>query len=305
MKRTTSQSLRWMLVGLLSLAACKKDEASSGADAGPAAAAGEDAPSAEGGDEEPASDLPSAESILAKAVEAVGGREKLDEVDSFYYKANVKISPMGIEGPVEIWWKDGDFYMLNVVPGVGKIQEGKKGELIWQDDPINGLRELEGPEAEQHAWAAALMLTADWKEHFETAQTVAERTVDGTKVYDVELKTDSGAKLIMTFDADSGLQVAQRYEQVLPTGAVPLEVTMSDYRDVEGIKIAFEQKTDASVAQATQTLETVEINPEVDESKFAMPTGGAEVVTKDEAKKPTAMPFGPDGKPGRPVPEKD
>jgi hypothetical protein len=82
----------------------------------------------------------------------------------------------------------------------------------------------------------------------------------------------------MTFDAESGLQLAQKFSQVTTFGKTPVEVTFEDWRDVDGIRFAFRQVTDAKVTKLEQTLERVEIGAEVDSGKFAMPSGGAEVV---------------------------
>ena len=97
---------------------------------------------------------------------------------------------------------------------------------------------------------------------------------------------------------DSGLQVAQKYEQATPMGKMPVSVTMEDYREIDGIKVAFRQVTDASLAKATQTITKLELNPTVDTSRFAMPSTEHDTVKKD-----TLMPFDADGKPGKPVPE--
>lgn len=278
------------------------------------AAAGGDAPADSADEAEASSEPPAAEDLLARAVEAVGGRKRLDDVHSFYYKGTISILGQNIGGDIEIWWKDGDFYTTEEMAGIGRIQAGKQGDVIWSEDPINGLRKLAGAEAEQHMWASSLMLAADWKRYFETAKTTGERELDGKKVYDVDLTSKSGARVELTFDADTGLLVAEKFEQVTPMGKMPVTVQMGDYRDVDGIKIAHEQTTDASLAKATQKIAEVLINPEVDTSKFAMPSGGAEAVapSKDGGvapvaegeKKKTMMPFDADGKPGKPVPPK-
>jgi hypothetical protein len=90
---------------------------------------------------------------------------------------------------------------------------------------------------------------------------------------------------------------------------MPISVKMEDYRVVDppGVQIAFRQVTDAKLMKATQEITEVEVNVDVDTSRFAMPTGGAEVVRAEDmgkAKKGEMMPFDEDGKPGKPVPKK-
>lgn len=283
-------------LALLGAGACNKSD---GPEKASPAKAVDSAADDEGGEHvEPTSGLPDAEALLDKAVEAVGGRDKLDAIESFYYSGQITIMGQNIASEIEIWWKDGDFYTEQPMVGIGMIRAGKAGETIWSEDPIHDLRKLEGPEAEQHTWASSLMLAADWQRYFTDAETVEERELEGKKVYDVKLTSKSGSEVLLTFDADTGLQVAQAFEQVTPMGDMPVAVRMKDYREVEGVKVAFQQITDASLAKATQTITKIEINPEIDTSKFAMPTSNTEVVDKK-----TMMPFDADGKPGKPLPE--
>ena len=230
---------------------------------------------------QPGADLPDAEEILAKSIDAIGGKAALDGVKSFYYEGKVELLGQNIGGDVKVWWKEGDFYTEQNMAGVGTVSAGKLGDEIWSNDPITGLRKLEGKEAEQHMWASSLQLAADWKRYFDEAKTVAERTDDGKKVYDVELTAKTGGKVKMTFDAESGLQVGQTFDQVTPLGSMPISVKMEDYREIEGVKIAFKQVTDASIAKATQTITKLELNPEVSTARFQMPKSGAETVKRD------------------------
>lgn len=279
---------RVFLAAMLAIGACDDKGGDAGASASTPSAAAGDPASAKGdaaaaGDalaEPAAPELPPAEEILAKAVRAVGGKDKLGGIESFYYEGKIEIVGQNIAGAVKIWWKNGDFYTEQQMGGIGMVRAGKSGDEVWAEDPITGLRKLEGAEAEQHMWASSLQLAADWERYFEKATTLEEREQDGAKVYDVELVAESGGKVKMTFDAESGLQVAQTFAQVTPLGSLPVTVKMEDYREVDGVKIAFKQVTDANLMKATQAIDKIEINVPVSESRFAMPSTGADVVKK-------------------------
>jgi hypothetical protein len=252
--------------------------------------------------------LPAAEDLLARAVDAVGGVKRLAAIESIHYTGKMTIAGHNIIGELALWWKGGEFYMETTMIGIGKIRAGKRGDVVWSQDPILGLRTLAGKEAEQAEWQSELFLAAEWQDHFAEAETVEARELDGRPVYDVKLTSAAGDEVLMTFDRETGLQVAQSFSQVSPTGAIPLRIKMEDYRDVDGLKVAFRQVMDASIATMEQQISSVEFNVEVDESRFAMPSaasGSPAPKTEPESKSRTgraAMPFGPDGKPGRPVP---
>ena len=228
--------------------------------------------------EPPAVDLPLAEELLQKAEAAAGGKDAIGKIDSFYKEGKVSLKGQNIEGGLRAWWKSGDFYVENTILGVGKAEGGKKGEVIWMRDPINGLRQVDGVEAEQARWGSSLSLVGEWEKFFEQAKTVKEHELDGKKVYDVELTGKSGGTVTVTLDAESGLHVAQAYKQASPLGDTPVSVKFEDFREVAGVMIPHRHVMDASLATIVETLTKVEVNLEVDESKFALPTGGAETV---------------------------
>lgn len=229
-----------------------------------------------------APELPEAAGILARATTAMGGKEAIDRVKSFYYRGTIELVGQNIHGDLEIWWKGGDFFMEQLVPGIGQMRAGKRGDEIWSADPVHGLRRLSGVEAEQHAWASSLLLAAEWERYFKTANTIAVRSEGGRTIHDVELGAPSGLRVVMSFDAESGLQVGQSFEQVTPMGKQPFDVRFEDYREVEGIKLAYRQVIDAKVQQVVQVITEVRLNAEVDESKFAQPRTGADLVQQVE-----------------------
>jgi zinc protease len=277
---------RWLLALVVVVGACDKKTEEAKAD--PKAAATEAKTTDAKGTAEPSNvdGLPDAEAILAKAVDAVGGKDKLATITSFHLVGKLLVTGQNITGDLELWWKDGDFYTEQKMVGIGEIRAGKQGAKIWSEDPINGRRELTGLEAEQHTWASSLLLAADWKRYFATAETIGKRDKDGKTLYDVKLKSASGAEVELSFDAESGLQVAQKFQQDTPLGKMPVAVEMQDYRDVDGLKLPFKQVTDASLAKATQEIVSIEFNVPIDTEKFAMPTGGAPVVEGKAAPPP-------------------
>ncbi len=243
----------------------------------------------------PTTPLPDGALLLENAVKAAGGHGSLAQIKSFYKEGRVSLTGQNIGGDVRSWWKDGDFYTENVIVGVGQAEGGKLGDAVWTRDPINGLRRIDGVEAEQALWNGTLSLAADWPRFFKTVRTVAERSKNGRKIYDVELTSEAGTKLTLSLDAESGLQVGQSFRQASPMGDMPVKVELEDFREVNGVMVPFREVMDASLATIVQEFTKIEVNVEVDTSKFAMPTGGAEVVPVPLAPAPVAPAGGPAG----------
>lgn len=222
--------------------------------------------------------LPAATELLEKAVEAQGGRARWDALTSLYFEGETSVMAQKVGGKMKLWWQAGDFYVEAEMIGVGIVRAGKQGDVIWTEDPVSGLRNVTGAEAEQHAWASSPSLPAQWQRHFAKAETIGQREIGGKKAYDVQLTAKSGSTVTLSFDAETGLQLAQSFKQITPMGEVPLSIELQDYREVDGFKLPFVQVTDLKIAKATQTLTKVEFGVPVDATKFAMPTSGTTVV---------------------------
>lgn len=220
----------------------------------------------------PRSDLPNAEALLAKVVEASGGGAKLDAIQSFYQEMTVEMLGAGIKGPGKSWSKGDDFYLELSLPGVGTTLGGGKGGKMWTLDPIQGLRTLEGKEAEAAAMGTSLNIAHDWKRFFDRAETTKVEEVGGKKFAEVTLTADkSGNQVVLRIDLDDHRIVMQRLKQYSSMGEIPVEVTLSDYREQDGVWFAFEQLADMKLQKIKTTTTKLDLNVPVDETKFAMP----------------------------------
>jgi hypothetical protein len=259
--------LRHSVTVLLVLAAC------SGGDAGKADVGKNDAVKvAPKPAEAPAKDkLPLAEELLAKVVEASGGADKLDAIKSFSQEMTVEILGAGISGAGKTWSKGDDFFLEITLPGVGASSGGGKDGKMWTLDPIQGLRMLGGKEADVAAMGTSLNLAHDWRRFFDRAETTEIEEVDGKKFAEVVLTAASGNTVVLRIDLGDHRVVAQRLKQYSSMGEIPVEVTLSDYREQDGVWFAFTQIADMKLQKIKTTTTRLELNAEVDETRFAAP----------------------------------
>ena len=265
---------------------CAKSNGDGAAKADGKEAAKGDGAKDSGADGKAAAALPKAEDLLTKSVEAAGGKAAFAKVESFYYQGQLEIAGQKLEAKAELWWKNGDFYTEQNMGGVGKVRAGKKGGKIWADDPVNGLRDLKGLEAEQVTWQSHMMLPVEWQSYFSRAETVREDKVGDKPVYVVKLTSASGAELEMMFDKAGGLWTGMKFTQDTPMGKIPVTLALEDYREVSGIKIAFKQVTEMPLANATMEMQKLDVNVEISEARFEKHAADAEVVKKGEAAAP-------------------
>src|SRR5215208_2779319 len=79
-------------------------------------------------DTKPAGAMPTADQILDKYVQALGGKAAIEKVNSRVSKGNFEIPAMGAGGPIEMYAKapNKNLVIINI-PGFGTIQQGFNG----------------------------------------------------------------------------------------------------------------------------------------------------------------------------------
>jgi len=212
--------------------------------------------------------LPEAEAVLERAVAALGGRAALQAVQTYYSKATIEVVGQGLTTVVEIWWQRGDYYMRSDMQGLGVAHLWKQGDAIWADDPVHGKRQLEGEPAKQAAFDAELSLAASWRDHFASAQTVAEHAVDGKARVDVAFAEPGGMALTMSFDPESGLPTAHSMVRDTSLGVVPVITTFDDYREVGGILMPFRSMVSMALYESVLRVETFDVGVPIEPDRL-------------------------------------
>lgn len=248
--------------------------------------AGGDAPPA--ADAEPAeAPLPTVDEVLARSIEAVGGRAAVDAIKSSYTESKTEIKAQGLSVVTRVWSKGDDFYVESDMPGVGLSQVWKKGDDIWSKDPINGMRKLEGKEAHQARWSSDSLLAANWKKYFDQAELLGRKQEGERELYEVALTTSAGDRLVLLFDAKTSLPAGQVFEQQTPMGAMAIRIEVGDFREVQGVMVPFRSVTDMQLMSAVAITEKYEVNVEVDDAMLVPPS---------ETPPPPTEPVKPKGK---------
>jgi hypothetical protein len=212
--------------------------------------------------------LPSAEEILAKSVEAAGGKDAHEKLASYYSESRMEIPSQGLSADSKLWWEKGKFYMEVAMPGVGLSRVWYDGNVVTSDDPVNGRRTVTGKESAQMRWAASVSLAHDWKNFFDAASTVGRREVDGKKLVDVKLTGAEDSQVVLSFDESTHLLAAQQFSQQSPMGAMPVEIAVLEYKPFAGVQHAAKTEMRVAIFTATTTVTKFEPNIEIDDAKF-------------------------------------
>ncbi len=219
-----------------------------------------------------AADLPSGESLIQRCIEKEGGAKAIERAQTAIMTGSVEILGHNISGPLEIYQQGAKSYTKIELAGIGKIEEGFDGEVAWESNVLQGPRVKDGDELEAARRASRMSVLGDWKEYYTSAVTAAEESLNGKPAWRVTMTPAKGAGTEQFyFDRESGLLV--KMTQTLPTamGDVPVEMTIGDYRAVDGIQTPFLMTQSAMGQNMALHIDTVTYNAKMPAGRFDLP----------------------------------
>jgi hypothetical protein len=231
------------------------------------------------GDEAKTPTLPSADQILDKYVQALGGEQALRKVTSMvitgkrqsYTPAADEVPPAF---PVEHYWKAPNLSVIIGHPANRVTGNGFDGTIAWTQDARGQVRQLAGDAASQAARNADMHLALDMKQHYQRLIVRGIEKLGDRDAYEVVAVPQNGGRERFYFDTQSGLLLRHMTFSPTAVGNAPFATDYEDYRNVgSGVKMPFvlhivgPSRPDC----ATITIEKIQLNAAIDNSKFAKP----------------------------------
>lgn len=225
--------------------------------------------------------LPTGEQIFEDYIKASGGREALNKIKSQVTQGTIEIAAAKISGTMTVTVKSPNkFHMVSEIPGIGKQEARFDGKVGWSYDPINGPRVLAGKELAQLKESANLDTRTSFKQLYSKMEVIGIRKVDGNPAYAVRTTAKTGVSSVQYFDVKSKLLVRTDLVTESPSGAIPTENYLSDYRTVDGVKIPFRMKQVVASQQIVMKFTSIKNNVTVDDAEFVKPADTPEATSK-------------------------
>jgi hypothetical protein len=234
--------------------------------------------------------LPDGAELLAAHTQAAGGADKIPIFETIHATGKMDTGSQKLSGTMEMWWKKGgNFYLEQTIEGIGTSRVGYDGTTIWLEDPITGLRKLDGEEAQSYVQTSLMFPSHDWRSHFADAKTVGKQPFEGGEVWEVELVSKGGPNVIVGLDVDTKLIRYMKTTQITPMGRMPIEAYAENYEDVSGYKFAMKKRSAVKpLLELEEDITAFEINVPIDESRFVFPSK-RELVPADPAAQPSVV----------------
>ena len=114
-----------------------------------------------------AADLPTVDQILAKNIEASGGKAALEKLNSRVEKGTIEVVTFGVSGPIEMYAKaPNKQFSRSTFEGYGEVLQGFDGKTGWVKTPDAGLREMSGAELDRAKRSADFHRSLHLKEQY-------------------------------------------------------------------------------------------------------------------------------------------
>jgi hypothetical protein len=222
-------------------------------------------------DEAARASWPSGDAVLAKYLDALGGKAALDKVTTRVAKGNAVLG--GGRGlPIEIYAKAPDLRVSVMHVPTGESVTGYNGKDGWLAVPGRPPREM----SDSDDYAAKLDATAMFPSHLAAMLGELKLQPHPEKVGDhaatvVWATTKGQPPVKLYFDPPSGLLVRMVHYTDTALGLNPVQVDYADYRDVGGVKAPYRWTIARPNGAFTIQLDAVQDNAPIDAARFEKP----------------------------------
>ena len=218
---------------------------------------------------------PSADQVLDKYVQALGGAQRLDSLASVVAKGSYKGFDDQDTSPLEIFARAPGLRTAIVHTRSGDSTTTYDGRSGWiaapeTEKPVR-LLAITGQELDGVKLEAALWFPARIKQALGKWRVGARMVISDREVQPVQGTTEGGATATLCFDVESGLLVRLVRFSESPVGRIVTQVDYADYREVAGVRMPFRWTVSWLDGRSVFELTDVKANIPIDAAKFAIP----------------------------------
>jgi hypothetical protein len=228
----------------------------------------------------PDAQAPTADDIVARYVQAIGGAEALGKVTSRRATGTATVTTPGgdVSGPIEVLSKAPNKARVSIrldlsAMGAGTVDimqrfDGTSGTM---SNSMQGDAEITGAQLDNMRNSSFPTPFLHYKENGTTLTPLPKDTIEGKAVLVVQAKPKTGPVVTVYFDPETSLVVRTMVRVNSPQlgGDVDQYQDLSDYRDVSGVKVPFRIVNSGAGQLVTIVFSKVENNVPIEDSVFA------------------------------------
>jgi hypothetical protein len=219
----------------------------------------------------PALATPTADQILSRYVEAVGGAAAWKNLTSRVSTGTIEIPKIQISGTVEFHEKAPNRILRVIILNGATFRQGFDGVVAWTDDPQDGLRSETGAELEDTRFDSDFFHPLNLRKLYSKFTVTGTEKIGEHDAYVVEAVRAGSDPDKIFFDTKTGFALRLITIRHTRDGASTYQEDLEDYRDADGIRLPF--IVHQSIAEPPFTIRLTEVhhNLELDDKEFSKP----------------------------------
>ena len=224
---------------------------------------------------EQAPGVPSADQILDKYIQALGGAQRVAGLTSFVARAAYQGYDDPEKRPAEIYAEAPDERTIIVHGANGQSTTTYDGHSGWiaapETDQPMPVMALTGGDLQGAKVDAIVSFPGEIKRAFSQWRVGFPTNINDRDVQVVQGSNPGESPVKFYFDQQSGMLLRMVRYTNLPVGLNPTQIDFADYREVSGVKIPFRWTVTWTDGRSVTELTEVQPNAAIDVSKFAKP----------------------------------
>ncbi|NOQ25799.1 MAG: insulinase family protein [Bacteroidales bacterium] len=206
-----------------------------------------------------------AESVIEKFIDAIGGKENIEKIQDVTIVASTKMNGMDIKQTIykkapnkyaSITSMNGNVLMKQSYDGARGLMKGFQGEKEITGDELEALKveAIVSPELKYEELGIKVSLEAIEK-------------VNEKDAYKLKLVSQSGQKSYDYYDVNSGLKVQSKQTISNPKGDFTQTFNFSDYQEINGVKFPYVLRI-SGMQNLELKVDSININTDLSDDLF-------------------------------------
>ncbi len=209
------------------------------------------------------------DAILARYIQALGGEEAMKAISSRVMTGTFEIPSVGVSGTAEFYSKapNKNLFILTV-PGMATSRRGFNGSVGWDAQVDSSVKRVTGSELAALRRDSQFYRELNLRNDYTNMTLAGQEKIDGKDALVVVGTLADGSENKFCFDKQSGLLL--RSDETNEKGTT--QTFFSDYRTVDGVKLAFGYRQVTTETVATIRIQEVRHNVTINDTIFNPPS---------------------------------
>jgi hypothetical protein len=219
----------------------------------------------------PAPLLTSADQVIQRYEQAIGGHDAWDKLQTFTAKGNLELKGQFVLGGFESEQATPARSIRKFISGGRAVfAAGCNDQTCWSYDPKGGLHPLTGDELTSEIADADFYADLHLRNRFKNLRLVGTESQGASSTYVLETAPNTNTFVRLYFDADTGFKTREVVTTQDSTGQHIVTTIFEDYHQTNGVVIPYTIRS--SDPEFAIRISQVEWNKPIDDAKFAMPS---------------------------------